>query len=1012
MTFRLLTLASILLYGTIARGDEAPAIYDSEPPGTHPTTPDEALKSIKLPTGFQATLFAAEPEVRQPVAMAWDDRGRLWVAECYTYAEAAKNFDTELRDRLLIFEDTDGDGKHDRRTVFWDQGRKLSSIEIGFGGVWVLCAPQMLFIPDRDRNDVPDGPPEVVLDGWDEGPVRHNFVNGLRWGPDGWLYGRHGILATSLVGTPGAAASQRVPINCGIWRYHPTHKKFEIVCHGTTNPWGFDYDEHGEMFFITTVIGHLWHIVPGAYFERMFGTHFNPHVYQSIQQTADHVHWATGEKWQDAKKGVSSSTDAAGGGHAHSGLMIYQGDNWPAEYRGKLFTLNFHGRRINVEKLERQGASYVGHHQPDFCFWGDPWFRGIDLSYGPDGGVYVLDWSDTGECHEQEGIHRSSGRIYKITYGKPKPVEPFDLGKSNDADLVKLQLAPNAWWSRQARRILQERTTSVPAVSDVATIRPPLLEIFDRNSNLDFKLRALWTLYGCNAVDETWLARELFGNFEEYVRSAALRLLVDRAAVAGQDLPPTVQDVLERTSRSDASGLIALDLASAMPRFPIDARWPIADGLAIKRDFANDRVLPLLIWYGIEPAVTRNPEQAVKLAGRTKMPIVRRHIARRLTYEMDERPAPVEALIELAAASSDDAVRRDVLGGIAQALSGWVKVKAPANWEQAAAKLSASSDPETRKVTQELAVVFGDGRALDELVAIVKDTSRDTAMRRQSLRTLLASKPDNLLPLLVEILADRAVALEAVRGLALFDDEQTPQRLLAVLDRFGPEGRLEVINTLCARPPYAKALLQAMRDGRIKPSEISAFHARQIAALNDEPLTKQLIELWGDVRISSAEKRSLIDTWKSRLTGDGLANAQPSAGRALFQKTCANCHVLYGVGRKAGPDLTGSNRKNIDYLLENIIDPSASVGVDFRVLNVILDDGRVISGVVSEQNERVLTLQTERETITIDRKQIEESKPTTTSLMPDGLLQNLSPEQVRDLLAYLMTSEQVALPAE
>ena len=207
---------------------------------------DEAAAAFEVPAGFEVTVFAADPDVRQPIAATFDTRGRLWVVENYTYSDAAVGFDMSVNDRVLIFEDTDHDGRFDNRTVFWDQGQKLTGIELGFGGVWLTAAPNLIFIPDADRDDVPDGPPQIRLSGFEDKVVRHNIVNGLRWGPDGWLYGRHGILATSFVKVPGSAAA--TPINCGIWRYHPTAKKFEVVAHGGTNPWGFDFDHHGEMF--------------------------------------------------------------------------------------------------------------------------------------------------------------------------------------------------------------------------------------------------------------------------------------------------------------------------------------------------------------------------------------------------------------------------------------------------------------------------------------------------------------------------------------------------------------------------------------------------------------------------------------------------------------------------------------------------------------------------------------------------------------------------------------------
>ena len=414
-------LPAIILASTLCADDQAPAPFNTQEITIPFLKPAEALKAIAVPKGFRVQLAAAEPMVQQPIDMAWDTRGRLWVAECYTYAERETNFEKKLKDRIIILEDTNHDGVFDKRKIFWDGASQLTSIELGFGGVWAACAPNILFLADRNGDDQPDGEPEVILDGFDTDKVRHNIVNGLRWGPDGWLYGRHGILGPgSKVGRPGTPEAKRTHIQCGIWRYHPTRKSFEVVCHGTTNPWGHDWDEHGQLFFINTVIGHLWHAVPGARYQRMYGNHFDKHLYELIQQTADHYHFDVGkEKWSDLKKtGMTSGTDAAGGGHAHTGMMIYLGDNWPAEYRGNVFTLNLHGLRMNQESLHRQGAGYVGKHAADFMSTSDKWFRGIELSYAPDGSVYVLDWSDIGECHDNDGIHRTSGRIYRISYGK------------------------------------------------------------------------------------------------------------------------------------------------------------------------------------------------------------------------------------------------------------------------------------------------------------------------------------------------------------------------------------------------------------------------------------------------------------------------------------------------------------------------------------------------------------------------------------------------------------------
>ena len=283
-TMRLLALLLVVQPLFAQEGTKAP--YDTQKLTVPFTSAEDALAKMKMPPGFSATVFAAEPNLTQPIGFTIDERGRLWVVENNTYAERPLNFDTELRDRIVILEDADNDGVFDKRTIFWDQGVKMTSVEVGFGGVWVMAPPKLMFIPDADRDDVPDGPPQVLLNGFDDDVIRHNLANGLMWGPDGWLYGRHGIQNPSLVGKPGSTPSQRTNVTCGIWRFHPTRKEFQVVASGGTNPWGMDFDRHGEMFMINTVIGHLWHVVPGAYYRRMYGSHFNPYVYQIIEQTA------------------------------------------------------------------------------------------------------------------------------------------------------------------------------------------------------------------------------------------------------------------------------------------------------------------------------------------------------------------------------------------------------------------------------------------------------------------------------------------------------------------------------------------------------------------------------------------------------------------------------------------------------------------------------------------------------------------------------------------------------
>src|SRR4051812_35781072 len=208
------SLVVLLIPGGPAEAEGPREVRDTQQETIALTSPGKAAAGFELPEGFLVSVFAAEPDVRQPIGVTTDSRGRLWVAENFTYSERDVNFDLTQRDRIVILEDADQDGRAERRTVFWDQGQRLTSVAVGFGGVWALCPPNLVFLSDRNGDDVPDGEPEVVLDGWDGGAVRHNIANGLRWGPDGWLYGRHGIQATSRVGKPGTPEERRVALNC------------------------------------------------------------------------------------------------------------------------------------------------------------------------------------------------------------------------------------------------------------------------------------------------------------------------------------------------------------------------------------------------------------------------------------------------------------------------------------------------------------------------------------------------------------------------------------------------------------------------------------------------------------------------------------------------------------------------------------------------------------------------------------------------------------------------------
>ncbi len=967
---------------------------------------------LKLPPGFQATVFAAEPDVQNPIGMAWDARGRLWIAENYTYAERSTKFEMTLRDRVLIFEDRNGDGRFSSRRVFTDDVQRLTSVEVGLGGAWLMCPPQLLFIPDRDDDGVADGPAEVVLDGFAIPPENyHNFANGLRFGPDGWLYGRCGASSPGELGTPGTPAAARVPMRGTMWRYHPRHKIVEALSSGTTNPWGHDWDKHGELFFINTVNGHLWHGITGAHFARPHTIDPNPHTYELIDMHADHWHFDTAQSWTQSRDGAAN---ALGGGHAHGGMMIYQGDNWPAAYRDKLYTLNFHGRRANEEVLARHGSGYVGRHGRDLFLSDDPWFRGIELGAGPDGGVFVLDWSDTGECHNALGVSRTSGRIYKITYGEAKRTGPTDLTQTGGRDLVALQTHSNAWLNRQARLQLAGRAAIghklTHGIEDLRTL-------FAGNSDPVAKLQALWALHAAGGTDANFLRAQL-RHENDHVRTWAIRLLTDlwpldtvlsqRPTRSGPAVDSAVLSELVALAQTDRSALVRLALASTLQRLDPARRVDLALALVSRVEDASDHNLPLLIWYGLIPVAEAAPAALAKIALACDLPTTRRLISRRLAEAIEHAPAALEALLA-GAASKSAAFRSDVVAGLAEGFNGWRRAPKPAAWDAFTASVDLTVGPTAARV-RELNILFGDGRALDDVKAIALDNKADIAARKAALRALIENRPPDLRKICEQLLRVRFLNTVAVRGLALFDDPEIGDRLALAYSSFHHSERAAVIETLVSRPTFARALLTHLAAGRIPRGEITPFHARQIRSFNDAALTRLLGEAWGELRDAAADKSALITTLRAELTPAALAGANKSQGRVTYAALCGACHRLYGEGGSVGPDLTGAGRDNLDYLLENIVDPSAVVTADFRVATVKLKDGRTLNGFIAARTGRTLTVRSMTESHTVERTDVAELQESAQSMMPDGLLETLTSAQRRDLVAYLMHLSQVPLP--
>ncbi len=1029
MKLRLLLLAPLL---AAAQAADFPQPYNTEKDPGSPMPAEEAAAKWQVPPGFKVSVFASEPDVQNPIGCAWDARGRLWVAENYTYAERSVKFDEKLRDRVLIFEGTDT-GHFTKRTVFTDEVQHLTSVEVGLGGVWLMAPPRLLFVPDKNGDDQPDGAAEVVLDGFDVPAENyHNFANGLRWGPDGWLYGRSGHSCPGRIGAPGTPDADRVPLEGTIWRYHPQRKVFEALGCGTTNPWGHDWNEAGDCFFVNTVGGHIWQLIPGAHYDQNGTLDPNPHAYETIGMIGDHWHFDKAAGW---KKSIGDQANALGGGHAHCGAMIYLGDNWPDSYRGKLFTLNFHGRRMNIERLEREGSGYVAKHDGDAFFSADPWFRGLDLVYGPDGGVFVLDWSDTGECHESTGVHRTSGRIYKITYGEPKPPAITDLTKLSNRELVKLHEHRNEWFVRMARRVLVERALHEQK-RDVEAWRERGGSLVLRNEeeeSVNWRLRGEdlspltkvklletrgWLLpYGFSAID--W--GRFLADADESMRRVAVERVVSDApidtVIGNRPSPdlypyntgvPLPAQLLAEISRTEESAHVRLALSSALCRLPLEDRKQIASDLVRRAEDTNDHNLPLMLWYAVEPLAESRPNDLIEIASVCELPTTRRLITRRLSSEIEKRPQLIASLLRIAK-HKPAAYQADILAGLAEGFTGWRKAPKPASWDAFVAAVP-KDDEKLQARVRDLSALFGDGRALDEVKRIALDKAANLDARKAALRTLIDNRPDDLRGICEQLLGERWINSVAARGLALFDDAAIGKKLAQSYRSFHNTERKPVIDALVSRPAFARALLDEIAAGKIPREDLSAFQARQIRSFNDAELSKRLSEVWGELRDSSDDKRALMAKLKAQLTPAVLASADKSAGRVVFESLCTTCHTLYGHGGQIGPDLTGSGRANLDYLLENIVDPGAVVNADYRLHILTLKDGRVLNGMIGAKTDRTLTLKTATEPVTIERAEIVKQEEMAQSMMPEGLLLAFNDQQVRDLIAYLMHPVQVPLP--
>ena len=951
-------------------------------------SPLGAVEAMTLKEGYEVNVFASEPLMTQPMAFCWDDRGRLWIAENRDYESRGRGFSNSGDSRIAILEDSDRDGVADSKKVFLEGVPFPAAIAVGFGGLWLGAPPNLLYVPDRDGDDQADPDAiEVRLTGWGIRD-RHETLNSFHWGPDGWLYGCQGYATPSKVRRPEGKGrlykhgdpfpkdimeAEGVDINGGVWRYHPVKDRFEVVAHGFSNPWGIDYDAKGQLFITACVIPHLWHVIPGGIYHRQGGRHFNPYVYADIRTIADHRHRS-----------------------AHGGARVYLSDAFPKDQHGKLFMANIHEHAVLSDSLVPKGSGFVGRHGEDFLLANNAQWIGFSMELGPEGALYVLDWHD-GDICGKEVLNHDTGRVFRIapqhSLARNWQGRYGDLRQLDDAALVELQLSESSWHARRARVLLQHRAAQRRLH---AGTHRKLREILDTHANPDWRLRALWALHVTGGLSES----DLLGTLEAadaHLRAWAVQLLCE-----DRDPGPMARSHFAAMARADSSPVVRLYLAAALQRMPHEARWAIAEELVQRAEDQEDHNIPKMIWFGVEPLVAEAPRRALALASRSRLDLVRNFIARRLA-DADE----IALLVEGMGTVAESEMVLEVLRGMRDGLEGRTGLDAPPGWGHAYRALMANANPEVGRIAVALAQQFGDAAAAQELLSQLTDPRLPLAQREDALRSLARQKRPELRGLLIELLAEEGLRNSIIRSMAAFEEKAFSKALLDLYDELDPTLKLEVVQTLASRPSYGWALTQAIKRGEVPRRDIPAYVARQLRRV----VGSGFLEVWGPIDALSADKEAAYAKYRVLLSDETVAAGDARQGRAVFDRACAACHKMYGRGGVIGPDITGSNRANLDYLLSNMLEPSSEIPEGYHMVLVTSHDGRTYFGNIANEDERQVTLRVVgQDPIVIAKSSIQSREEVPVSMMPEGLLGTLSDAEVIALAAYMRTTKQVEAP--
>ena len=964
----------------------------AQPPGGF--TPEESLQRLTVPEGLEVKLVAAEPNLRQPITVSFDERGRMWVIEYLQYPKPAGlnvvKADEYLRltydrvpeppprgpkgaDNILIFDRPDANGRMQEVKKFVGGLNLAAGMALGYDGVFVMQPPYLLYYADKNHDDVPDGPPEVLLSGFGLEDA-HALANSLQFGPDGWLYGAQGSTVKSNV--KGVAFEQ------GIWRYNVRSRAFELFAEGGGNTWGLDFDAHGNAIAGTNYLEVALHQVQGAYYVKIFGKHgelHNPYAFGYF----NHI-----------------PVDKFMGGHLTTGGIVYQGGALPERFNGAYIAGNPLTNTLFWHAFERDRSSFKLKYGGEFLAGNDTWFRPIDCLTGPDGAVYVLDWYDKRivDVDPRDNWDKTNGRIYKVQSAGAKPIAPFDLGRKSSAELVALLGDKNEWFSQMARQLLAERRDS----SVFAALRDGIVDHSGRKA-----LESLWALYGSGGFDEA-VALKALDHPNEDVRAWTVRLLGD-----ANDVSPAVAQRLARLAQSEPSSVVRNQMACTAKRLPGSAALPVVRGLLHRDEDIRDPQIPLLLWWAVESKATSDVEGVLALLGASadwQSPLIRQYIVERLArrYAADASEANFALCRRLLAMAPAAGERDLVIQGLEKAFEGRILAEPPGPLQAALADLWSRGNP-TPLLTR-FAARFGNGEAMTRLRTMIVDSGAGEADRVAAIKLLgQAADAASVEPLLKLLGREFPESLQtaALAALQAYADPQVARRVLAAYSSLGDRVRVHARTLLEARGPSALLLLRAVDAKQIALKEIPLGEVQKISRFPDREIAELVGKHWGKVSAQPlGEDRALVHTYELVLTdgkrlGPKFAG-DPARGRKVFQNACAVCHSFFGEGANFGPDLTTANRRDTKFMVENILYPSLTIRPEFISHTAALKDGRILSGYLADDRADAVTIRDmSGQRTLVPRSDLKSLEPSSTSLMPPGLLEAMQPQEIRDLFAYL-----------